>query len=56
MAVNNNDKFNGTAYVARIRESKDNISVHKQADLLHAVVYEEPTESFDYMQLKALVE
>ena len=56
MSVHPEDKFTGTAYVARIKDPNNNLSVHKKPDLLHAIAYYDPKESFDYMQLKSLVE
>ena len=58
MSTNPDQSFDGYAYVARIRDSKggSNVSVHKKKDLFHAIVYEDPTESFPYMDLKALIE
>ena len=46
----------GTAYVARIKDPKNSLSIHKKPDFLHAIAYDDPKEPFDYMQLKSLVE
>ena len=56
MSVQPEDKFTGTAYVVRIKDPNNNLSIHKKPDFLHAIAYNDPKESFDYMQLKSLIE
>ena len=56
MSVNPENKFTGTANVARIKDPSSNLSIYKKPDFLHAIAYEDAKESFDYMQLKSLVE
>ena len=56
MSVNPEKKFTGTAYVARIKDPNNSLSIHKKPDFLHAIAYDDPKEPFDYMQLKSLVE
>ena len=56
MSVDLTKKIMGTAYVARIKDPRNNLSIHKKPDFLHAIAYDDPQEPFDYMQLKSLVE
>ena len=44
------------AFVGRIKSPKGDVIIHKKTDLLHAIIYEDPTESFDYLDLLKLVQ
>ena len=46
----------GKAYVGRIKDPKHNVNLHSKHDLLHAIIYEDTKESFDFIDLKKLVE
>ena len=44
------------AYIGRIKDPKQSGNIHKKRDFLHAVIYEDPKESFEYLDLKNLVD
>ena len=56
MSCEPNKVFEGTAYVARIKDPEDVASVHKKQEFLHVVAYVDKKEGFDYKMLKNLVE
>ena len=44
------------AFIGTIKDPKHDVNIHKKRDFVHAVIYEDPTESIDYMDLKKLVD
>ena len=44
------------AYIGRIKDPKQAGNIYKKRDFLHAVIYEDPKESFEYLDLKNLVD
>ena len=53
MSSNNDERLiKGTAYVARIKDPKNDANIHRKPDFLHVVAYDDPAEGFDYMKLK----
>ena len=43
-------------YVGRIKDAGGNSNIHSKRDLVHAVIYEDPNENFDYLDMKKLVD
>ena len=43
-------------YVGRIKDAGSNSNLHSKKDLVHAIIYENPNENFDYLDMKKLVD
>ena len=43
-------------YIGRIKDPKDTANLHSKQDLLHAVIYDDPREDFDFLDLKKVIE
>ena len=56
MSRNDERLIKGPAYIARIKDSRDDSNIHRKRDFLHVVAYDDPAEGFDYMKLKNLVD
>ena len=44
------------AYVGRIKDARSSSNLHNKRDLVHAIIYEDPNENFDYLDMKKLVQ
>ena len=50
-----NTVLDGKAYIGSIKDPKHRVTVHNKTDIFRAIVYADPKESFDYLDLKGLV-
>ena len=39
------------AYVGRIKDARSSSNLHNKRDLVHAIIYEDPNENFDYLDM-----
>ena len=43
-------------YLGRIKDPNDKVNLHSKQDLIHAIIFDDPEEDFDFMDLKKVVE
>ena len=43
-------------YIGRIKDPKDTANLHSKLDFLHAIIFDDPEEDFDYLDLRKVIE
>ena len=56
MPISPSKVFDGISYIGRIKDPKHLVNIHAKRDLLHAVIYEDPSENLDFLDVKAMID
>ena len=55
-SMSSSSLLSAKTYLGRIKDPSDHVNLHNKQDFIHAIIFDNPKEDFDFMDLKKLVD